>query len=53
MTPNKYSHVVIRVGRFILVRFGDNWFCYDSWRDLFRDLNPTDKLYIQVVPHAD
>ena len=44
------ANVLIRASkRCLLVRFGDSWFRYDTWFDLFLDLNPTDRLRIQPV----
>lgn len=48
------SRVLIRASeRLLLVRFGDQWFRYDAWPDLFRDLKPTDRLRVQPLRHPD
>lgn len=42
--------VLVRASaRCLLVRFGDQWFRYDTWERLLRDLSITDRLRIEAV----
>ena len=33
---------------YLLVRFGDAWFTYGSWRELLEDLDPWNRLVVRV-----